>query len=143
MTMNNCPQCGAPTDGVQSNCKFCGEKLAVAPTQAPVAPAAPVAPPVTPQPQHTQQAMNQNAYYLDPGVNPAWPMKSKTAAGLLGVFFGGLGIHKFYMGRIGWGIVYLLFCWTYIPAIIGFIEGLIYLIQNEHNFQVKNKVRTR
>ncbi|MER1999445.1 MAG: hypothetical protein ABS882_06690, partial [Lysinibacillus sp.] len=39
------------------------------------------------------------------------------------------------------GILYLLFCWTYIPAIIGFIEGIIYLTQSEHNFQVKNKVR--
>lgn len=138
MTMNNCPQCGAPTDGVQSNCKFCGEKLVVAPVAqaAPVAPTQPVAPP-------PQQYTQQNTYYLDPGINPSWPMKSKTAAGLLGIFFGGLGIHKFYMGRIGWGIVYLLFCWTYIPAIIGFIEGLVYLIQNEHNFQVKNKVRTR
>ena len=40
--------------------------------------------------------------------------KSKVAAGLLGIFLGGLGIHKFYLGRWGWGIVYLLFFWTYI-----------------------------
>ena len=38
---------------------------------------------------------------------------------------GWAGIHKFYAGRIGAGIVYLLFCWTGIPAIIAFIEFII------------------
>lgn len=50
-------------------------------------------------------------------------MKNKIAAGLFGIFLGGLGIHKFYLGQIGWGIVYILFCWTYIPGIVGLIEG--------------------
>lgn len=53
-------------------------------------------------------------------------VKSKTTAGILGMFLGGLGIHKFYLGRIV-GLVYILFLWTLIPAIIGFIEGIIYL----------------
>ncbi|MER2192256.1 MAG: NINE protein [Solibacillus sp.] len=70
-------------------------------------------------------------------------MKNKAVAGLLGIFLGGLGIHKFYMGSMVWGVIYLLFCWTGITAFIGFIEGIIYLVQNEHNFQIKNKVRTR
>lgn len=46
---------------------------------------------------------------------------------LLAFFLGGIGIHKFYAGRIGAGIVYILFCWTYIPAIIAFIEFIIAL----------------
>lgn len=50
---------------------------------------------------------------------------------------GGLGIHKFYLGRIGWGIVYLLFCWTYIPAIVGLIEGIIYLVSSDEKFHNK------
>lgn len=54
-------------------------------------------------------------------------MKSNVAAGLLGILVGGLGIHKFYNGQILAGIFYILFCWTGIPAIIGFIEGIIYL----------------
>ena len=44
---------------------------------------------------------------------------------LLAFFLGWAGIHKFYAGRIGAGIVYLLFCWTGIPAIIAFIEFII------------------
>lgn len=35
-------------------------------------------------------------------------MKSKTTAYLLWFFLGGLGIHKFYLGKHGMGIVYLL-----------------------------------
>jgi len=49
--------------------------------------------------------------------------KSPTTALLLALFLGGVGGHKFYMGETGLGIVYLLFCWTYIPAIIAFIEA--------------------
>lgn len=49
--------------------------------------------------------------------------KNPTTAVLLALFLGGLGAHKFYMGETGIGIVYLVFSWTYIPAIIGFIEA--------------------
>lgn len=60
--------------------------------------------------------------------------KSKLAAALFALFLGSFGIHKFYLGRIGWGIVYLLLCWTFIPAIIGFIEGILLLIMSESDF---------
>lgn len=63
--------------------------------------------------------------------------KSKTTAGLLAIFLGGLGIHKFYLGKWGWGILYILFCWTYIPSLIGLIEGIIYLVSNQNNFARK------
>jgi TM2 domain-containing membrane protein YozV len=45
-------------------------------------------------------------------------MKSKTTAGLLAIFLGGLGFHKFYLGQTGRGILYLVFCRTWIPSII-------------------------
>lgn len=64
--------------------------------------------------------------------------KSKTTAGILAILLGAFGIHKFYLGRWGWGIIYLVFCWTYIPAIIGFIEGVIYLISNPNDFARKH-----
>lgn len=54
------------------------------------------------------------------------PVKSKVVAGLLAILIGGLGIHKFYLGRAV-GIVYILFCWTLIPSLIALIEGIIYL----------------
>ena len=64
--------------------------------------------------------------------------KSKVVAGLLGILLGGIGAHKFYLGRWGMGLIYLLFSLTYIPAIIGFIEGIIYLFSNEENFARKH-----
>lgn len=63
--------------------------------------------------------------------------KSKTVAGLLAIFLGGVGIHKFYLGRIGWGIAYLLFFWTAIPAVVGLIEGLIYFSMSGVDFDFK------
>jgi TM2 domain-containing membrane protein YozV len=56
--------------------------------------------------------------------------KSKLAASLIAIFLGGLGIHKFYLGDTMMGVVYLLFFWTLIPAIIGLIEGIIWLTQS-------------
>jgi TM2 domain-containing membrane protein YozV len=50
--------------------------------------------------------------------------KNPTVAILLALFLGGIGIHKFYMGQPVAGILYLIFCWTGIPAIIAFFEAL-------------------
>lgn len=52
---------------------------------------------------------------------------SKVAYCLLAFFLGGLGAHKFYSGRIGLGVVYIIFCWTWIPSIVAFIEFIIAL----------------
>lgn len=137
MAENVCPQCGAPIDPGATECRFCGEKLVVQQVQQPQPQTVYVQ---QPQPQVViQQAAPQQVYMT--GINPSWPIKSKIAAGLLGIFLGGIGVHKFYMGKIGMGILYLLFCWTGIPAIVGFIEGIIYLCSNDENFQLKNHVR--
>jgi TM2 domain-containing membrane protein YozV len=71
---------------------------------------------------------------------PSGPPKSRVTAGILGILLGGLGVHKFYLGKAGLGIVYLLFCWSGVPAIIGFIEGIIYLTQDDATFAAKNGV---
>ena len=63
--------------------------------------------------------------------------KNKLVAGLLAIFLGGLGIHKFYLGRGGWGVVYLLLCWTFIPAIVAFFEGILLLVMSEDRFDEK------
>lgn len=34
--------------------------------------------------------------------------KSRVAAGILGIFLGGFGIHRFYLGYVGIGIVQLI-----------------------------------
>jgi TM2 domain-containing membrane protein YozV len=61
-------------------------------------------------------------------------MKDKLVAALLAFFLGGFGIHKFYLGQIFKGFIYLIFCWTFIPAIIAFFEFIILLIMSEEDF---------
>jgi len=63
--------------------------------------------------------------------------KSRIVAAILAFFLGGLGIHKFYLGQIGWGIIYLIFCWTFIPSIVAFIEFIIYLCTSDEDFAKK------
>lgn len=41
---------------------------------------------------------------------------------LLALFLGTFGVHHFYLRRTGLGILYLCFCWTSIPSLLGFIE---------------------
>ncbi len=47
------------------------------------------------------------------------------------------GLHKFYIGRPGWGITYLLFFWTGIPQVASAIEGVWYLSQDREEFDQK------
>ena len=63
--------------------------------------------------------------------------KSRVTAALLAFFLGAFGVHKFYLGRIGWGIAYLLFFWTLIPGIVAFIEFIIYLTMTDEAFAEK------
>ena len=63
--------------------------------------------------------------------------KSRVVAALLAFFFGAFGVHKFYLGQTGWGILYLLFFWTFIPMIVAPIEGILYLLSTERAFALK------
>jgi len=74
-------------------------------------------------------------------ANYNWPVRNRVTAGVLAVVLGGLGIHKFYLGKIGQGILMLLFAWTGIPGIIGLIQGIIYLTEGDEEFCMKNQVR--
>ncbi|CAH6970802.1 NINE protein [Vibrio chagasii] len=63
--------------------------------------------------------------------------KSKTTAVLLALFLGGLGGHKFYLGKTVQGFLYLLFCWTFIPAIIAIIDIIVLLVMQDDEFHSK------
>jgi TM2 domain-containing membrane protein YozV len=63
--------------------------------------------------------------------------KSRGAAVALALFLGGIGAHKFYLDRPGWGILYALFFWTFIPAIAAFFEAIYLAVMPRDMFEKK------
>lgn len=74
--------------------------------------------------------------------------KSKTTAGLLAIFLGSWGIHKFYLGYTVPGIIFLLintvgflvtwlFLWipNFLVGVIVLVEGIIYLTKSDEEFE--------
>jgi TM2 domain-containing membrane protein YozV len=62
---------------------------------------------------------------------------NRTQAATLAFLLGCLGVHKFYLGRIGLGLLSVYFCWTLIPAIVGFVEGIALLKMSDEAFAQK------
>lgn len=77
--------------------------------------------------------------------------KSKVVAGLLGIFLGVFGAHKFYLGYMKQGVILLavsvLGCIllgipTVVVSLLGIVEGVIYLTKSPQDFDntyVKNE----
>lgn len=70
--------------------------------------------------------------------------KDKMVAGLLAIFAGGLGAHKFYLGYnneavillvIFWGGLFLFGCPSGLVAMVVLAEGIIYLTKSDEEFQ--------
>lgn len=68
---------------------------------------------------------------------PRKTRRSRIVAILLAIFLGDWGIHKFYLGHAGWGFIYILFSWTFIPLIVGWIEAIMYLSMSDQSFEAK------
>jgi len=64
-------------------------------------------------------------------------VKSRSTAAVLSLFLGGIGAHKFYVGKPGVGLLYALFCWTWIPLLFGLFEALQYISMSDVVFQEK------
>jgi len=85
-----------------------------------------------PQPSGYPQPLGYPQPYPGQGMTPYVDpqAKSKIVAGLLGIFVGGFGVHRFYLGFTKIGviqiIVTILTCG--IGSLWGFVEGILYLI---------------
>ncbi len=75
--------------------------------------------------------------------------RSKIAAGLLAIFLGAFGVHKFYLGYIVPGFLHPTFwilgiiathnainspVWFVVSVIISLVEGIIYLTKSDEDF---------
>lgn len=82
-------------------------------------------------------ALNQQAVNAANNANSA--AKSKLAAGLLGIFLGGFGVHNFYLGYTKKAVIQLVICLVgsciavgpVIAEVWGLIEGIFYLMGKE------------
>jgi TM2 domain-containing membrane protein YozV len=65
---------------------------------------------------------------------PVRGMKSRGVTAALAILLGGLGVHYFYLERPGKGLISLLFCWTFIPAIWGLVFGINVMTMTDDRF---------
>jgi len=123
-----CPMCDEQISSRAKKCRHCGETLDVALRKA----------------EEAMRASERGGnVYMNAAVNTAAApagysrTKSKIVAFVLAWFLGGFEGHKFYLNRVGQGLLYLIFFWTFIPAIIAFFEGIIYLTMDDERFWQK------
>jgi len=118
--MSVCPNCGINLDDGAKFCASCGYEISPGSNN-----------------QERNQEFDTADNVVEPEVvrTPVVQSSDRIIAGILALLFGGLGIHKFYLNDTNMGLVYLCFCWTGIPEIIGFIEGIIYLTSTDEEFQ--------
>ena len=66
-------------------------------------------------------------------VITAFSPKSRLTAGLLGIFLGAIGVHRFYLGNVGVGIAQIVVSIVTIGigSLWGFIEGIIIISGGE------------
>jgi len=107
MALVSCPECGKKISDQSDSCIGCGY-------------------PINP--------LNFNSRSVK--INPKHQQgrKSKGAACGLAFFLGGIGLHKFYLEQPFQGLLYLCFCWTFVPAVLGLIEGLNFMFMSQKTF---------
>lgn len=93
-----CPVCGAPMEN--NICGYCGHKEETTPNFATV-------PPKSEQAFVQSQVIINNQTIPNLGVVPGVSKKNKMVALLLCIFLGPFGVHRFYVGKIGTGLLYL------------------------------------
>ncbi len=95
------------------------------------------------QQQYAQQPYAQQQYTQQPQTQMAPAPKDRVVAGILGILLGALGIHKFYLGYTTEGVIALVISilgsclfglGPAVMAVIGIVEGCIYLFKTPEEF---------
>ncbi len=119
-----CSECGVP---FEPNASFCGECGAT------------ISEPQQKQNKTASQFKKRMAEGIKKTANSlsSDAPKSKAKVTLFAMFLGGFGVHKFYMGSWGWGIVYLFTWWLTIPFLVALAETVKYVLMSDEEFRLK------
>lgn len=112
MALISCRECGKKVSDQSQSCVSCGY-------------------PLNPFAFDSKTSGRDNTYHQK-------PTKSKGVAAFLALFLGGIGAHKFYLEQPFMGLIYLCFCWTLVPAIIGVLESLVYMFMSQKEFVARH-----
>lgn len=111
-----CPNCGSPLQDNEMFCGSCGcgiNRLS-----------------------NEGGSMQYQSYQNSGAIGTAWSVGSsknrvnKVAYSVLAILLGGFGIHKFFSGKIMWGVIYILLSWSVVPSVLGLVEGITGLATN-------------
>jgi hypothetical protein len=139
MARMKCKSCGAPIDTGATECKYCREPVDIEPPkyeQQSSQRNQHQEPQYQAQQQYQSQPQYQQTQYQQPPIY-LYESKSRVIAAVLAITFGWIGVHKFYLGKTGAGILSVLFFWTGIPCIVGLIEAIFYLTSSKEKFYWK------
>lgn len=65
-------------------------------------------------------------------------MKDKNVAGILALFLGSFGVHRFYLGQIGLGILYIILnVFFMFSFFLGLIDAIVFFSQDKDAFDLK------
>ncbi|MBO4593394.1 MAG: NINE protein [Bacteroidaceae bacterium] len=117
--MIQCPKCHSTnviqTDTNRYECPYCGNVF-----------------------NATQGNTFGNGYTMNNGRTNAADQKNRLTAALLALFFGGIGIHYFYLNKPIPGFVFLACCWIFlIPSVLAIVQAIIMFTMTDEQFQAK------
>lgn len=123
--MKYCQHCNTQHPDSSQYCPQCGSQLVFVQQ--------------TPPPYGNPRYPGGYAYGNDAFLPSGPEGKSRGVAGLLAILLGGFGVHYFYLGKVGGGLLTILLCavtcgiWSIIPL----IQGILMLCMTNEEFERK------
>ena len=133
MFIHQCPECGKQYSTQEKvsrvKCPYCGAETNVSYADE------------QPQQSQWQQFGQQTARTVDDVFSNGPSGKSRGIAGLLAILVGAIGVHYFYIGKTGAGVVFLLATLLtcgllgVVTEIVSLIQGILFFTSTQEEFE--------